>query len=951
MSEKHVLICNERILFRYGVDRILVELAKKFVSEGWRVTFLCLRCDEALIRAIDARVVVASVDRAADVYTAERACARYLDDNWRMIEGDAPLALIVSGGWPFFCTAYVGDRRGVPSVFIDAGAVPHDGLSDEAAAPQRAVRRLRRLALPHFDRVWPISRFIAATQTIPDRGVTQGVDVVPLGVDHFAHFGAAGTRLLDEAEEAPVARLSRIAKRGARLILNLGRYEASGYKNSQASFALLRELQSRARAAGRQDDIRLLLLADADEAPAPADLASAIIHLGKPSDPMLARVMEVADIGFSPSLWEGFNLPIGEMTILGKPVFAFNIGAHPETIAHPWYLCSGIAEAAAKIEKTLAGKAPQGLLAPARVAAYRDTFSWVRALDAYFALAVETIAATKAPRPTEKLLLVDVTNTSRDEANSGVVRVTRRLSAELRRHEAARIVFVYWERELRAYRFVGGDRERLLGGYSGPATGLTRLFSGEREQTPDDLLRQTPGRATSEATLLIAEFVMDGETAERVAWARAHGLRAAAILYDLIPVDFPQLCGPDVRAAAPAYLEALASVDCIIAISGYSLGRFEAYLSERGLTPPAQCSVAWLPGQLGATPRARIASAEVSTRSVSILCVSTVEPRKNHRTLLAAYRRVREASPELDLRLTLIGNSYHGAEALADEVRAAIARDRTIEWRRAVSDEELTAAAYASSFTVYPSLVEGFGLPILESLWLGKPCICHAEGVMAELAAGGGCLTADMNDADALARAIRQLATDRNLRDRLASEARSREIDAWPDYARHVGGLLDLAPIAFDPETRARSFAALTARIAEDAWSIGHKLNGLGLISDIAPRAAEAPPPASPATVDGASNSSNPRPRGRWRWRWFGRGRVTVREVRDSGVFDAAWYIETYPDVRDAGVDPALHFAKYGHREGRSPGPNFDSAAYSAQRPELVVAGVSAFEHFLTNKR
>lgn len=950
MAGKHVLICNERILFRYGVDRILVEMARKFLAEGWRVTFACLRSDAELIRSIDAHVVTPSMREGLDLYAAEDVCADFLIANWREIGGDAPVDLIVTGGWPFFCAAHVGDRLGVPSLFIDAGAVPHDGLDENAASPQRAVRRLRSLALPHVDRVLPISRFIAESQTIPDRASAEGVEVVTLGVDHFAHLAAANGPLPDPAEEALTARLRKLVAGGARLILNLGRFEPNGYKNSQASYALLRELQARARGAERREDVRLLLLADENEAATPADLARAVVCLGKPSDEALARIMAIAEIGFSPSLWEGFNLPIGEMTILGKPVFAFNIGAHPETIFHPWFLCSGIAQAADKIDRTLAGAAPEGLLAPARIAAFRHAFAWSRTLAAYHAIAMDMVARPKPPRAPEKLLLVDVTNASRDTANSGVIRVTRRLSAELQRAGAARLLFVYWDTEQRGYRFVAGVREGLLAGYSGPQSGFAHLFAGAAEPSPDDLLRQSPGRVSRDATLLIAEFVFDGDTGARVDWARKHGLKTAAILYDLIPIDYPHLCGPDVRAEAPAYLEALSRIDSVIAISAYSLGRFEDYLHRRGLPLPARRGVAWLPGQLGATQRVRAPQPESLSRVVSILCVSTIEPRKNHRALLAAYDQVRRANPALDLRLTLIGNSYNGAEALAEEVRGALERDATIEWRRAVSDEELKAAALNAAFTVYPSLVEGFGLPILESLWVGKPCICHHEGVMAELAAGGGCLTADMNDPAALAQAIASLATNRSLRDRLSAEARARDIDAWPDYARHVGKLLDLADA---PEgAPAAGVTALRRRVAEDAAFMDHRLRGVGLISGIArtipmPAPVSPPPPAEPPAPAAAAPVAAKRA---GLWGFFRRRRVTARRVRESGLFDAEWYLAEYPDVREAGMDPAWHFARHGHEEGRRPGPNFDPARYLAEQPDAAASGLSPFAHYLARR-
>ena len=943
MASKHVLICNERILFRYGVDRILVELAKKFIAEGWRVTFCCLRSDAALISSIDAQVLTPDLPDGLDLYAVESGCAAFLDAQWEAIEAQAPVSLIVSGGWPFFCTSFVGDKRGIPSIFIDAGAVPHDGLDENAAAPQRAVRRLRAEALPHFDRVLPISRFICESQTIPDRGSDKGVTVVPLGVDHFAALGDASSSLPDADEQRLISTLSDMAARGARLILNLGRFEPIGYKNSLAAFALLRELQSRARRENRAFDARLLLLADEEEASPPADLADLVVCLGKVSDAALAKIMGLSDAGFSPSLWEGFNLPIGEMTILGKPVFAFNIGAHPETVLHPWFLCSGIAEAAEKIDRTLAGREPAGLLAPDRIAAFREAFSWARTLAVYHSAAEDAVAKEKTLSAPERLLFVDVTNASRDTANSGVVRVARRLSAELQKQDAARVLFIYWEAEAGGYRFVSGAREDLLAGYSGPVAGVGRLFDGAREPTPEDLLQCAPGRAGREATLLLAEFIMDGGTAARVDWARAHGMKTAAILYDLIPIDYPHLCGPDVCAAAPAYLEALSRVDSIIAISAYSLGRFDDYLRRRGLSLPPARAAAWLPGQFGATARVRTPAPEPALRAISILCVSTIEPRKNHRALLQAYRQARRALPALDLRLVLIGNSYNGAEALADEVRAAIAQDATIDWRRAVSDEELTAAAKAADFTVYPSLVEGFGLPILESLWLGKPCICHDDGVMAELATGGGCLTVDMNDPAALARAIEQVTTDRSLRDRLSTEARARDIDGWPDYARHVSALLDLTP-SEESAQASREIAALARRARQDAQLLQHRLSGIGLIAggltpsaQPAPIIVEPPPPPPLKAVAGRN--------------FFGLRWLTARRVRASGLFDSAWYLAQYPDVKAAGMDPVLHFVRFGHLEGRAPGPGFDPARYRADHPELEASGLSAFEYYLRQIR
>jgi glycosyltransferase involved in cell wall biosynthesis len=80
--------------------------------------------------------------------------------------------------------------------------------------------------------------------------------------------------------------------------------------------------------------------------------------------------------------------------------------------------------------------------------------------------------------------------------------------------------------------------------------------------------------------------------------------------------------------------------------------------------------------------------------------------------------------------------------------------------------------------------MEGFGLPILESLWHHRPCLCHDEGAMLEIAQGGGCLTLDMRNHRELADTITRLLADRAELERLAQEATQRSFRTWADWHR-----------------------------------------------------------------------------------------------------------------------------------------------------------------------
>ncbi len=88
-----------------------------------------------------------------------------------------------------------------------------------------------------------------------------------------------------------------------------------------------------------------------------------------------------------------------------------------------------------------------------------------------------------------------------------------------------------------------------------------------------------------------------------------------------------------------------------------------------------------------------------------------------------------------------------------------------------VADDELRKLYEQASATVFASWEEGFGLPVLESLWHGRPCLCHEGSAMAELLPGGGAFAVDMLDEAEIEAALVSLADDLDLLERLGHEA------------------------------------------------------------------------------------------------------------------------------------------------------------------------------------
>ncbi len=85
-----------------------------------------------------------------------------------------------------------------------------------------------------------------------------------------------------------------------------------------------------------------------------------------------------------------------------------------------------------------------------------------------------------------------------------------------------------------------------------------------------------------------------------------------------------------------------------------------------------------------------------------------------------------------------------------------------------------------------------------------------------------------------------------------------------------------------------------------------------------------------------------------WRpWRRWLRTSRAIRVIGRSGLFDAAWYLETYPDVAARKVDPVRHYVRHGAREGRNPNRLFNSSWYMAENPAVAESGVNPLVHYV----
>lgn len=147
-----------------------------------------------------------------------------------------------------------------------------------------------------------------------------------------------------------------------------------------------------------------------------------------------------------------------------------------------------------------------------------------------------------------------------------------------------------------------------------------------------------------------------------------------------------------------------------------------------------------------------------------LLAVGTIEPRKNYRRLLAAYRRLAEPPP-----LVIAGQPGWAYGDTLDLLRA----EPRVRLLGHVSDATLAALYRAAGGLAFPSLYEGFGLPLLEAMAAGLPALAGEAGSLPELA-GGAALLVDPESEEAIAAGLERLLGDAGLRAELARRGRER---------------------------------------------------------------------------------------------------------------------------------------------------------------------------------
>jgi glycosyltransferase involved in cell wall biosynthesis len=368
-------------------------------------------------------------------------------------------------------------------------------------------------------------------------------------------------------------------------------------------------------------------------------------------------------------------------------------------------------------------------------------------------------------------VIVEVDFSARHDLHTGIQRVVR-------------TTVPIWERGRDIVTAVWTDRHTGLRALRPAETDRLLHWGADRHDHP------APDRGDGPDTVIVpwrsvivlVEVPAQPSCTRLAAIAQHTGCRLVAIGYDCIPIVSADLVDIVEPNRFVNYLQVIKHSRRVAGISESATAEFRGFadmLPAQGLTGP-QVSECVLPEDTVGPARSGVgANSPGPTELPVVLCIGSIERRKNQQAVLYAAEALWRAG--VKFRLRFIGGG--GSGKLIGYVRELQALGRPVSVETGISESELAAAFRRARCTVFASLHEGYGLPVAESLAFGVPAITTNYGSTREIGQGGGVEFVDPRDDGDVLRALRLLLTDDARHAELVAEIAARPQRTWQQYA------------------------------------------------------------------------------------------------------------------------------------------------------------------------
>jgi glycosyltransferase involved in cell wall biosynthesis len=396
-----------------------------------------------------------------------------------------------------------------------------------------------------------------------------------------------------------------------------------------------------------------------------------------------------------------------------------------------------------------------------------------------------------------KKYVMDVSSTCHNFLNSGVERVVRKIAENAQKTLDKDVEFICFDHENKMFRKLNNEEYDCILNWE------PRNFNKEQKDSTilklfhriEKIFGITQKKRIKEDIVLLdisgnyyfsAEVAFDQERAKYVNHLFSKKIvKSLCLFYDFIPwisVELSPYAGVFYNT-----LFALRNSDCVICISRHVAYQYKKWL-EIGCI---QQRVEYM--HLGVDSKLFVLKKIATQGKIkTILSVTLGENRKNSDRILDAIINLQ--SMGIRFNFIFAGHLSRSSCIFREKIEKAISAGVSITIYDEIPDNDLISLYNSSDFTLFPSLEEGFGLPILESLSCGKPCITSNIDPMKEIAETyGGCILVDPYDSKSIEEAIYNLLTKDDLLINLEKSILFGKINTWEIFTtKYLNILMEL---------------------------------------------------------------------------------------------------------------------------------------------------------------
>ena len=316
-------------------------------------------------------------------------------------------------------------------------------------------------------------------------------------------------------------------------------------------------------------------------------------------------------------------------------------------------------------------------------------------------------------------LLIDVTNTSESDAGTGIQRVVNNIFSK-----------IYTCRNKRNVIAVRSNFGNLITGNS---------YIAHFDSLVDRQEYEVPFQKKDSLFLLDSSWTYAREFSQILDIAKNAEVTSYALVHDLIPIQYPEVCGSQVLISAFCAWHdmILQKTDVILCNSRTTADLVVQYYEKKQFHRKSPLNLYYFhmgADISGGTQSARKEIEDFVRLGNVFLMVGTLEPRKGHMVVLQAFSKIKKENRK-DIRLLIIGHDGWKNDEIRAKINSPEYRGRVL-WIENASDEELRWAYAHANALIAASKDEGFGLPLVEAAHFSLPIICSDIPVFREVTQG-----------------------------------------------------------------------------------------------------------------------------------------------------------------------------------------------------------------------